>query len=191
MKIPKQTLWKELNMSVKVGSSKGWVALSNLNDLKLHLTNVFNPFASSSRKVLISLPPVEKIYRGSIARVWNVAFSASPDEEDCVVAAKLNAPFISLCRPGDSEWTYIETPMSFFTSVVMYSKRDRRFYLLSSNISGTDLIKTCSDFPPVSLYQRFPFSDIPKSTKDLIQSCVLRNQYLVEAPSGESFIVFW
>lgn len=41
MKIPKQTLSKELNQSIKAGSSKGWVALLNLNDLKLHLTNVY------------------------------------------------------------------------------------------------------------------------------------------------------
>ncbi|CDY27327.1 BnaC04g50780D [Brassica napus] len=69
--------------------------------------------------------------------------------------------------------------------------RDQKFYLHSPDTAPTDLIKTCSDFPPVSPYRRFPFSDIPKTTQDLYQSSIFRTQYLVESPSGDSFIVIW
>ncbi|CAH8347304.1 unnamed protein product [Eruca vesicaria subsp. sativa] len=96
---------------------------------------------------------------------------ASPNQRDCVVAANLFAPLNSLCRPGDS---HIETPNAFFTSVAMHSMKDQRFYLHSLDTAPTDLIKTCSaDFPPVSPYRRFIFSNIPEITQDLYQ-------YLVE-----------
>ncbi|CAN7048145.1 hypothetical protein Bca4012_073884 [Brassica carinata] len=185
VKIPGKTLPTEVAKSLRIGSSKGWVALTDLQNSKLRLTNLFNPCASSP--TTITLPPLD----GSVARVSKVSLSASPNQRDCVVAAKLFAPLVSLCRPGDSEWTHIETPNNFFTSAVMHSMRDQKFYLHSPDTAPTDLIKTCSDFPPVSPYRRFPFSDIPKTTQDLYQSSIFRTQYLVESPSGDSFIVIW
>ncbi|XP_048612058.1 uncharacterized protein LOC125586241 [Brassica napus] len=129
VKIPGKSLPTEVAKSLRIGSSKGWVALTDLQNSKLRLTNLFNPCASSP--TTITLPPVDGCYRGSAARVYNVSLSASPNQRDCVVAAKLFAPVISLCRPGDSEWTHIETPNHFFTSAVMHSMRDQKFYLHS------------------------------------------------------------
>uniref|UniRef100_A0A0D3C6J6 KIB1-4 beta-propeller domain-containing protein n=1 Tax=Brassica oleracea var. oleracea TaxID=109376 RepID=A0A0D3C6J6_BRAOL len=185
----RETLPTEVAKSLRIGSSKGWVALTDLQNSKLRFTNLFNPCASSPTTV--TLPPLDGCYRGSVARVSKVSLSASPNQRDCVVAAKLFAPVISLCRPGDSEWTHIETPNHFFTSAVMHSMRDQKFYLHSPDTAPTDLIKTCSDFPLVSPYRRFPFSEIPKTAHDLYQSSLFRTQYLVESPSGDSFIVIW
>ncbi|CAN6845204.1 unnamed protein product [Brassica oleracea] len=170
VKIPGKSLPTEVAKSLRIGSSKGWVALTDLQNSKLRLTNLFNPCASSP--TTITLPPLD----GSVARVSKVSLSASPNQRDCVVAAKLFAPLVSLCRPGDSEWTHIETPNHFFTSAVMHSMRDQKFYLHSPDTAPTDLIKTCSDFPPVSPYRRFPFSDVPKTTQDLYQSSIFRTQ---------------
>ncbi|CAF1872884.1 unnamed protein product [Brassica oleracea] len=89
----RESLPTEVAKSLRIGSSKGWVALTDLQNSKLRLTNLFNPCASSP--TTITLPPVDGCYRGSAARVYNVSLSASPNQRDCVVAAKLFAPVIS------------------------------------------------------------------------------------------------
>ncbi|VVB13036.1 unnamed protein product [Arabis nemorensis] len=79
VKFPDQTLRKELLSSTKVGSSRGWVVTRNLFNSKMHLTNMFNPCASASSRKVISLPTPK-------ARICRISLSASPDQEDCVVA---------------------------------------------------------------------------------------------------------
>ncbi|KAH0887426.1 LOW QUALITY PROTEIN: hypothetical protein HID58_063522 [Brassica napus] len=148
----------EVAKSLRIGSSKGWVALTDLQNSKLRLTNLFNPCASSP--TTITLPPVDGCYRGSAARVYNVSLSASPNQRDCsLVCVGL------VTRSG-------------------HTSRPQTISSLQLSISTpTDLIKTCSDFPLVSPYRRFPFSEIPKTAHDLYQSSLFRTQYLVESPS--------
>lgn len=194
VKIPDQTLSKELLYSVRIGTSRGWVGMKNIKDFTVHLTNIFNPCASAFSHKVITLPPLDD----NKARISSISLSASPNqqqEEDCVVAAKsCSSPFISLCRPGDSDWTRIEVP--FFAPNVSYSTRDQRFYLYwggkeEEEYNGPiDLVNASSGFPQVSLYQSFPNSEIPKSRQDQVIS-TFKTRYMVESPSGDSFIVYW
>ncbi|ESQ40241.1 hypothetical protein EUTSA_v10013853mg [Eutrema salsugineum] len=191
VKIPDQTLSMELLYSVRIGSSSGWVAGKNIHDSTVRLTNMFNPCASVSSRKVISLPPWDDESRGRA--VSSISLSASPDQQGCVVAAKTPSSSLSLCRPGDSEWTHVRVP--FYASEMTYSARDRKFYLhmlaREQVYDGPiDLIDTSSGFPQVSLYQRFPLSDIPKSRQDQVNS-TYKTQHQVESPSGDSFIVYW
>ncbi|CAL9228992.1 unnamed protein product [Arabidopsis halleri] len=193
VKVPDQYLSKELQCTMKMGSSRGWVVARNIFDSTLHLTNIFNPCASVSSHKVITLPPLEDDAK---ARISSISLSASPDQKDCVLAAKSSSsPFLSLWRPGDSAWTRIKVPFPA-SKVMMYSARDRKFYLLprasKEEYEGPmDLINTSSgDFPQVTLYQRFPNSDIPVSRQEQLASTI-KSQYLVESPSGDSFIVYW
>lgn len=197
VKIPEMTLPKELKGSMKIGSSRGWVGMKELDGSKMHLTNMFNPCASlSSSHEVITLPPLDD----SETLISSISLSASPNqqkkEEDCVVAARSSLGFLLLCRPGDSAWTRVEAP--FCTPYLMYSERDGKFYLYiyrKKNCEGgplEDLVKSSSGFPLVSPYKSFPANsdDIPKSRQDEVIS-TLRTQYLVESPSGDHFIVHW
>ncbi|XP_010423724.1 PREDICTED: uncharacterized protein LOC104708790 [Camelina sativa] len=188
VKVPDQTLSEELRCSVKVGTSRGWVFLRNKEDSTMRLTNIYNPCASASSHKVINLPPFDD----TEAHIASISLSASPNQQDCVVAAKSCFPFISLCRPGDSDWTHIKVP--FYASQVMYSLRDSKFYLYWGGKQYSDLIEcetSSSGFPEVSLYQSFPNSDIPESRRDQVSSS-MKTQYLVESPnSGDSFIVYW
>ncbi|CAH8276959.1 unnamed protein product [Arabidopsis lyrata] len=183
VEIPDQTLPEELYPSMKIGSSRGWVGVKDMRNSNVLLTNIFNPSASVSSHKVITLPPLQD----SEAHISSISLSASPDHEDCVVAATTTRPSLYLCRPGDSEW--IHTKIPHFNMQMMYSARDRQFYLRSwkneENGAPLDLFKTSSGFPQVSLYQSFPNSDI------LQVSSPNTDQYLVESPSGESFIVCW
>ncbi|VVB13035.1 unnamed protein product [Arabis nemorensis] len=77
---------------------------------------------------------------------------------------------------------------------MIYSVRDRKFYLNrvgDEKYDGpVDLIDTSSGLPQVSLYQGFPFSDIPKSILEQL-SRGIKSQHIVESPSGDSFVVYW
>ncbi|KAL1196634.1 hypothetical protein V5N11_021531 [Cardamine amara subsp. amara] len=186
VKIPDQALLKELQWSQKIGSSKGWLGLKERSSKStVRLTNIYNPCASVSSHKVITLPPLDD-------SVSSISLSASPNQQDCVVAAKSSSPFISLCRPGDSDWTRIKVP--FNASRVSYSVRESKFYLHRASEKEyegpIDLRTTCSDFPQVNVFQRFPNSDMPQSRQDQLIS-TMKIQYLVESPSGDSFIVYW
>ncbi|KAG7549604.1 hypothetical protein ISN45_Aa06g004660 [Arabidopsis thaliana x Arabidopsis arenosa] len=77
VKIPEQRVSKEIQRSVIIGSSRGWVGLKNLLDSSVRLTNIFNPCASASSRKVVSLPPLA-LDDSSVA---NLSLSASPDEE--------------------------------------------------------------------------------------------------------------
>ncbi|CAH2074339.1 unnamed protein product [Thlaspi arvense] len=189
VKIQDQTLSEELVASVKMGSSRGWVGVKNVHDSTVRLTNVFNPCASVSSHKVITLPPLND---SRFRVVSNLCLSASPEQQDCVVAVWSYRSLVGLCRPGDSVWTHIEVPV--LASEMVYSVKDSRFYLRrvsKEDYKGlVDLINTSSGFPQVSLYQRLPNSDIPESIQDQVTSTI-KTQHMVESPSGESFVVYW
>ncbi|CAA7033946.1 unnamed protein product [Microthlaspi erraticum] len=169
---------EEMQESVTIGSSRGWVCLRNIHDSSVRLTNIFNPAAK-----VVSLPPLPP---ANVVKVSNMALSASPDDErcDCVVAVKFLAATIGLCRPGDSGWTYIQTPeVPAEKSNVMYSVTDQKFYLNTCHSLST----TSSIFPPVSPYPRFH----SKENVGLLSLSCRAMPYLVETPSGQPLLVFW
>ncbi|KFK38379.1 hypothetical protein AALP_AA3G106200 [Arabis alpina] len=196
VKFPDQTLTKELLTSLKARSSRGWVLAKNKVESTWSLTNMFNPCAAASTRKVISLPPTKY-------QISGISLSASPEKEDCVVAAMSLCSSIIMCRPGDSEWTPVMVPM--YTSGMIYSERHGKFYLnkrLRGNYNGpVDFVDTSSGFPQMSLYQPslidpnsdFPFSDIPQSRVELhsTDDDLTMVHHIVESPSGEIFIVYW
>ncbi|EOA34549.1 hypothetical protein CARUB_v10022095mg [Capsella rubella] len=190
VKIENKILPKDVYKSHKMGSSRGWLASMNKKDSTVRLANILNP-----SKNFISLPPIT---RDKYEHAVNVSVS-SPNEEDCVVAVKFYGSRVSLCRSGDSEWTRIDVPCpSFFSSTVMYSERDMRFYLNNCNpdyTGPTDFTPKTGLITPVSGYMRFPFSDfleeMPESDNEMRLSRFKIQQQLVESSSGQSFIVLW
>lgn len=182
VEIDNQILSKDLFKSSGIGSSRGWLVMMNKHDSTVRLTNIFkNPSKT------ISLPPLIK---EEAERIFNVSVSSSPNDEDddCVVAARFVGSRLSLCRLGDSDWTRIDVPCpAFRISPVMYSDRDRKFYVNSCNsdyIGPTDFTASSG---LVSGYVRFPFSNSPKLDFQHLNL----HQLLVQSPSGESFIVLW
>ncbi|XP_020865786.1 uncharacterized protein LOC9323282 [Arabidopsis lyrata subsp. lyrata] len=190
VKIENKILSKEVYKSRRIGSSRGWLALVNKKDLTVRLTNILNP-----SKKIISLPPIT---RDKYEHHVNVSVSSS-NEEDCVVAVKFYGSRVSLCRTGDSEWTRINVPCpSFHSSTVIYSERDRRFYLNNCNpdYTGPTDFTPKTGFPtPVSGYKRFLFSnfldELPELKNEMRLSRFRIQQQLVESASGQSFIVAW
>uniref|UniRef100_A0A1J3EW48 KIB1-4 beta-propeller domain-containing protein n=1 Tax=Noccaea caerulescens TaxID=107243 RepID=A0A1J3EW48_NOCCA len=175
-----------------IGASRGWVA--TLKDGVVCFQDDLIPSASDSEPKRISLPPLQTLPHCQTQLVTNVAMSSgSPDkDEDCILAVKFLGPQLSLCRPalGDkAEWFNIRvTDPGFFSSRVMYSKRDNMFSMAGSGgkITGSwDLEKHIL----VDTY--FPFyPEFVQSHWDrLCKSC--RSEHLVESPSGETFFVKW
>ncbi|CAG7898914.1 unnamed protein product [Brassica rapa] len=123
-------LLKEIGI---IGASHGWVAtLKNgavcLQD-DLHL-----PDTDPKR---IPLPPFVTLPHCQTQIVTNISMSSSSpdDDEDCIVAVKFLGPQLSLCRPAqrDCKWSNIRiSDPSFFSSHVMYSKRDGMFSMPAS-----------------------------------------------------------
>ncbi|ESQ28355.1 hypothetical protein EUTSA_v10019605mg [Eutrema salsugineum] len=197
VKSEKQILPKELHKSRWIGSSRGWLASMNKNDSTVSLTNIFNKPTKSKRT--ISLPP---LIRDKFEHLVNVSVSSPNEEEDCVIAVKFYGSRVNLCRLGsDSEWTRIDVPCpSFHSSTVMFSERDRRFYLNNCNPDYTGPTEfTLHSNPvlltPVSGYKRFVFSkfldEMPELENEKRLSRFKIQQQLVESSSGQSFIVCW
>ncbi|CAL9239963.1 unnamed protein product [Arabidopsis halleri] len=190
VKVENKILSKEVYKSRRIGSSRGWLALLNKKDSTVRLTNILNP-----SKKIISLPPIT---RDKYEHHVNVSVSSS-NEEDCVVAVKFYGSRVSLCRPGDSEWTRIDVPCpSFHSSTVIYSERDRRFYLNNCNpdyTGPTDFTPKTGLPTPVSGHKRFLFSnfldELPELKNEMRLSRFRIQQQLVESTSGQSFIVAW
>ncbi|KAJ4887224.1 Uncharacterized protein Rs2_26972 [Raphanus sativus] len=126
-----------------IGASHGWVA--TLKNGVVCLQDDLDPYASYTDPKRIPLPPLVTLPHCQTQIVTNVAMSSSsPDEdEDCIVAVKFLGPQLSLCRPAhrDCKWSNIRiTDPSFFSSHVMYSKRDGMF---SMPASGGNYTASC------------------------------------------------
>ncbi|CAA7060807.1 unnamed protein product [Microthlaspi erraticum] len=178
-----------------VGASHGWLA--TLKDGVLRLQDDLNLSASDVDPKRISLPPLVTLPHCQTQVVTNIAMScSSPEEDDCVVAIKFLGPQLSFCRPAqrNSQWINIEIRnSSFYSSPVMFSKKDEMFRMPSSGghlIGSWDLHRHMHK--PKLLNVRF--RNLPKLTKSMCQlldSCY-RSEHLVESPGGcGTFMVKW
>ncbi|EOA24245.1 hypothetical protein CARUB_v10017480mg [Capsella rubella] len=174
-----------------VGASNGWVA--TLKEGVVCLQDDLNPIASDIDPKRISLPPLVTLPHCQTQVVTNVAMSSSsPEDEDCVVAIKFLGPQLSLCRPArSSEWTNIRiTDPGFFSSRVMYSKRDEMFSMPASRgayIGSWNI----GEAPMIQQLRYLDFLELVQSKWELLDSCS-RSEHLVESrPTGETFLVKW
>ncbi|KAJ0259018.1 hypothetical protein HA466_0077130 [Hirschfeldia incana] len=175
-----------------IGASHGWVA--TLKESVVCLQDDLNPRASDADPKRISLPRLETLPHCQTQLVTNVAMSSSsPEDDDCIVAVKFVGPQLSLCRPAEKnkKWVNIriEDP-GFFNSRVMYSKRDGMFSMLDcvgTHIGYWDLEKHRSrNLGSLSYY----YEEFVQSKLQKLSNCY-RSEHLVEAPTGETFIVKW
>ncbi|XP_023633428.1 uncharacterized protein LOC17874953 [Capsella rubella] len=188
VKSSEKTYPKEIDGEALVGASQGWVVCVSKKDSSLHLTDLFKPWVSSPK--VMSLPALDFSPRVGLKQVS--LSSSSPDEDDCVVAAKFDKSYLSVCRPNcDSTWTHFETPFQLLqASDLMYSKRDDAFYFASDkglymgslNLSNYKL-----------KYQHLRFCNlpmIPEAEWEILDACFM-TKHFVESPSGEFFYVKW
>ncbi|CAL9244823.1 unnamed protein product, partial [Arabidopsis halleri] len=177
-----------------IGSSNGWVA--TLNDGVVCLQDDLNPNASDIDPKRISLPPLVTLPHCQTQIVTNVAMSSSsPEDDDCVVAIKFLGSQLSLCRPArSSEWTNIKiTDPSFFSSRVMYSKRDEMFSMPASRAThiGSWNLGEHGDTPKIQKLRFQEFPELVQSEWELLDLCS-KSEHLVESrPTGETFLVKW
>ncbi|KAL0698543.1 hypothetical protein Bca4012_054665 [Brassica carinata] len=195
-----------------IGASHGWVA--TLKNGVVCLQDDFDPYASNTNPKRIPLPPLVTLPHCQTQIVTNIAMSSSsPEDEDCIVAVKFLGPQLSLCRPAqrDCKWSNIRiTDPSFFSSHVMYSKRDGMF---SMPASGGNYTASCDlgrhvNEPKIQMLS-YPkqrvFEDLYLSTGECFEKEFLRKfdwkytdwscrmeHYLVESSrTGETFLVKW
>ncbi|CAA7051642.1 unnamed protein product [Microthlaspi erraticum] len=104
--------------------------------------------------------------------VTNVAMSSSsPEDLDCVVAVKFFGPQLSFCRypaRSDSEWINLRIPNpSFFSSRVMFSKKDDMFQIVGSGGHligyGSRWIMLVASYVrnPTNMFKRLRLKNIP------------------------------
>ncbi|CAL9228699.1 unnamed protein product, partial [Arabidopsis halleri] len=193
-KVPMELL-KEMRT---IGASHGWVA--TLKNGVVRLQDDLNLSASDINPKRISLPPLVTLPHCQTKIVTNVAMSSSsPEDEDCIVAIKFMGPQLSLCRPAQKncKWTNIRIiDPSFFSSHVMYSKRDEMFSMPASrgHYTGSWDLGRHIHKPKLQLLQ-FPEDPHPEMTKSELQrldSCCTKQHYLVESiNTGETFMLKW
>lgn len=179
------------------GISHGWGLFMDVYDSSVvRMSNFFLPSAAKSSPKIMHLPPLFPLPDYTLDPVENVSMSSCPDQEDeeCVVAVKFKGFQLSLCVPGrDSEWTNIVTPFDYFhnSSSLTFSKRDQSFCMLSPGsrfLASWHIHSKNWDDPK---FHELRFRNIPKSEEwQLLDSCA-KTEHLVEAPSGECFLVKW
>ncbi|CAA0409799.1 unnamed protein product [Arabidopsis thaliana] len=143
----------------------------------------------------ISLPPFVTLPRCQTQIVTNVAMSSScPEDENCVVAVKFLGPQLSFCRPAqsNSEWTNIKIASpSFFSSDVMYSKKDDMFRIPGSggHLIGSWDPRTEDHNPKIQRLRFRNLPELPRAKQELLDSCY-KSEHLVESRNtGETFLV--
>lgn len=191
---------EEIIMTKATGASKGWGFFSDPQDSCILITDVMNPWSCKSNPKIFTLPPLTPLPSCQTDVIWSVAMSSCPDDDqDWVVGIKSLGDQLSFCRPRrDLRWTKITTPPDFFpTSNLMYSKKDRKFYLTGPgghHLLSYDLHFKKSDKPE---FHELEFRNFPESFKyDSEQSELFpsscRTERLVESASGdERFLVKW
>ncbi|AED96509.1 hypothetical protein AtNW77_Chr5g0139881 [Arabidopsis thaliana] len=179
---------------VTIGASHGWVATLKEDGI-LRLQDDLNPYASDTNPKRISLPPLVTLPRCQTQIVTNVSMSLpSPEDEDCVVAVKFLGPQLSFCRPAksNSEWTNIKIANpSFFSSRVMFSKKDEMFRIPGSggHLIGSWDLRTEDHNPKIQRLRFRNLPELPRAKRELLDSCY-RSEHLVESQStGELFLV--
>ncbi|XP_006299262.2 uncharacterized protein LOC17890839 [Capsella rubella] len=186
-----------LELMGRIGSSHGWVASLNTRDASMSLIDDLNPTTSlDSYPKRISLPPFVTLPYCQTQLVSNVAMSsASPEQEDCVLAVKFFGPQLSLCKPcsgPNTKWFNIRTPNRFFNSQVMYSRRNQMFCMAASggHYTGSWDLHKHRHNPILNQLKLQNFPKLMQPELGLLDSC-FRREDLVESPTGESFLVKW
>ena len=194
LKVPTELL-KEIGM---IGASHGWVATLK-NGVVCLQDDLDLPDTGPKR---IPLPPFVTLPHCQTQIVTNVSMSSSSpdDDEDCIVAVKFLGPQLSLCRPAqrDCKWSNIRiTDPSFFSSHVMYSKRDETFSMPASRghyIGSWDLGRHMKE-PKIQMLRLPDEAPIPEMTEkkwQRLESCCTKQHYLVESlHTDETFMVKW
>ncbi|XP_020891655.1 uncharacterized protein LOC110231115 [Arabidopsis lyrata subsp. lyrata] len=184
------------NEMVTIGSSHGWVATLRYDGI-LRLQDDLNPVASDSDPKRISLPPLVTLPYCQTQIITNVSMSApSPEEEDCVVAVKFLGPQLSFCRPAaqcNPEWINIRIANPcFFSSRVMFSKKDDMFCILGSggDIIGSWDLRKHKHTPKLQKLQFQNLPELKNTTREVLSSCCCTSEHLVESRcTGETFLV--
>uniref|UniRef100_M4DQX3 KIB1-4 beta-propeller domain-containing protein n=1 Tax=Brassica campestris TaxID=3711 RepID=M4DQX3_BRACM len=195
LKVPMELL-KDMGI---IGASHGWIATMKSGVVCLQ-DDLDLPDTKPKR---IPLPPLVTLPHCQTQIVTNVAMSSSssPDDEDCIVAGKFLGPQLSLCRPAqrDCKWSNIRiSDPSFFSSHVMYSKRDEMFSMPASRghyIGSWDLGRHMKE-PKIQMLRLHAEEDqIPKMKKRVwqrLESCCTKQHYLVESlHTDETFMLKW
>ncbi|KAF3523350.1 hypothetical protein F2Q69_00049893 [Brassica cretica] len=179
-----------------IGASQGWVA--TLKDNVVWLQDDLNPVASDSSPKRISLPRPKTLPDCQTQMVTNVALSSSPEDEDCILAVKFVGPQLSLCRPllslcrpaeNNNQWVNIriEDP-GFFSSRVMYSNKEKMFSMLGRGGTHTGSWDLENHRSRSFVYRKYK-EYLPSEMEDM--SRCSRSEHLVEAPTGQTFMVKW
>ncbi|KAG2326029.1 hypothetical protein Bca4012_034765 [Brassica carinata] len=193
LKMPMELL-KEIGI---IGASHGWVATLK-NGVVCLQDDIDLPDTDPKR---VPLPPFVTLPHCQTQIITNVSMSSSsPDDEDCIVAVKFLGPQLSLCRPAqrDCKWSNIRiTDPSFFSSHVMYSKRDEMFSMPASrgHYTGSwDLARHMKE-PKIQMLRLPAEVPIPEMTEkqwQRLESCCTKQHYLVESlHTDETFMVKW
>lgn len=199
--VPNITFPEELAGSRQIGSARGWGIFSNDHDRSLCISDLYSSLGPKSTLTMIPLPSLVAVHSNQTNAVWNVAMSSSPSDQDCLVAIKLLDRQLSLCRPhSDMRWTNVGEMLAennlqkLENSTLMYSKRERRFYLPGpggNSLYSWDLHLKKNKVPS---FHELMFRDLPElddSEWKLLGWCC-RTEHLVElASSGERFLVKW
>ncbi|KAH0890850.1 hypothetical protein HID58_053279 [Brassica napus] len=203
--IPEKMCRKSSNY---IGSSRGWVASMNTEDMTVHVTNMFNPTVPKSSQRVISLPPFDPIPSDS-HRPFNpccppsgygASLSSCPDgsqDSDSSVTFALKwDDSISFCNLGNgSKWTHLQhsLPLEFQKSRVFFSDKDSTFYL-THNMPIVHVRHPSPQFHQLTYYpplaSSFCLPDISNTEYELFRWCVPYNQ-MVQTPSGDLLVVIW
>lgn len=198
VELKEKAIPQEIISAKGFGASKGWLFFCDPQDRCVLMTDFMNPWACKSNPKLFTLPPLTPLPCCQTDLVWNVATSSCPDEEeeeDWVVGIKSLGDQLSFCRPRrDLRWTNISTPSDYFpTSNLMYSKKDKKFYLTGPG--GHHLFSYDLQFNRE--FHELKFHNFTEAFKydleitEMLPSST-RTDYLVESPSGdERFLVKW
>ncbi|XP_010440401.1 PREDICTED: uncharacterized protein LOC104723704 [Camelina sativa] len=184
----RRDLYKEMGT---MGPSNGW--LPTLKDGVLSLREVNINSVTDPKRIL--LPPLVTLPYCQTQYITNVAMSSSfPEEEDCVVAVKFLGPQLSFCRPAqsNSEWVNVRmTDPCFFSSLVMYSKKDDMFRIAGSggHLIGSWDLHNPSNNPKL---QSLRFQNLPKMSetkRELLDSCNTREHLVESVTTSETLMV--
>ncbi|WZZ21122.1 uncharacterized protein LOC106412849 [Brassica napus] len=180
-----------------IGSAHGWVA-TPLEDGRVRLQDDLNPAASYTDPKHICLPPLVTLPYCQTQLVTNVSMSSSsPEEEDCVVAIKFFGPQLSLCRPAaqsNSEWINIRIANPcFFSSRVMFSKRDGMFHIPGSggHLIGSWDLEEHKDHPKIQTLRFHNLAELTMSKLEILHSCSTSEHLVESQTTGETFLIKW